>query len=150
KEKRSLLQWTQHDLSYESGVSQTVISRIENGHDTGSIREFFMLLETLDIDREEVIMKLDLNSPRKSLDDARKNNDFKKMKEILKKIPSNLQEKNKYLHTHCVYHEALIDYEENNKTRAYEKLNDIQYVLENDSFSKLLLSEIHLALGVLS
>src|SRR5699024_12319008 len=64
-------------------------------------------------------------------------------------IPSNLREKNKYLHTHCVYHEALIDYEENNKICAYEKLNDIQHVLENDSHSKLLLSEIHLAIGVL-
>lgn len=150
KEKRSLLQWTQRDLSSESAISQTVISRIENGHDTGSIREFFMLLETLDIDRDEFVERLDLISPRKRLDDARKNNDFMKMKEILKMIPSNLREKNKYLHTHCVYHEALIDYEENNKICAYEKLNDIQHVLENDSHSKLLLSEIHLALGVLS
>ena len=150
KEKRSLLQWTQRDLSSESAISQTVISRIENGHDTGSIREFFMLLETLDIDRDEFIERLDLISPRKRLDEARKNNDFVRMKEILKMIPSNLREKNKYLHTHCVYHEALIDYEENNKISAYEKLNGIQYELENDSHSTLLLSEIHLALGVLS
>lgn len=150
KEKRSLLQWTQCDLSSESAISQTVISRIENGHDTGSIREFFMLLETLDIDRDEFIERLDLISPRKRLDEARKNNDFVRMKEILKMIPSNLREKNKYLHTHCVYHEALIDYEENNKISAYEKLNGIQYELENDSHSTLLLSEIHLALGVLS
>lgn len=150
KEKRSLLQWTQCDLSSESAISQTVISRIENGHDTGSIREFFMLLETLDIDRDEFIERLDLISPRKRLDEARKNNDFVRMKEILKMIPSNLREKNKYLHTHCVYHEALIDYEENNKISAYEKLNSIQYELENDSHSILLLSEIYLALGVLS
>src|SRR5699024_11866745 len=38
----------------------------------------------------------------------------------------------------------------NNKRCAYEKLNDIQHALENDSHSKLLLSEIHLAVGVLS
>ncbi|CAM3306447.1 helix-turn-helix domain-containing protein [Nosocomiicoccus ampullae] len=55
KEKRSLLQWTQCDLSSESAISQTVISRIENGHDTGSIREFFMLLETLDIDEMNLL-----------------------------------------------------------------------------------------------
>lgn len=150
KEKRLLLQWTQRDLSSESAISQTVISRIENGHDTGSIREFLMLLETLDIDRDEFISRLDLISPRKRLDEARKNNDYRQMKEILKMIPSNLRKKNKYLHTHCVYHEALIDYEENNKVCAYQKLHDIQYVLENDRHSKLLLSEIHLALGVLS
>ncbi|MDK6862820.1 MULTISPECIES: helix-turn-helix domain-containing protein [Nosocomiicoccus] len=149
KDKRQRLKWTQRDLSLESSISQTVISRIENGHDTGSVREFFALLETLDIDREEFIMQLDLISPRKQLDDARKHKDFTKMKQVLEGIPSYIREKNSYLNTYCIYHEALLSYRADDLVRAIHLLQEAKSMLEIYNPIDVILAEVHLMIGII-
>lgn len=125
RHRRKLMALSQQQLAKRSGVTQSMISRLENTDTSIPLDCFISIINTLSLDITDVVPNVSKEKMVKTMDEldiARTNRDFEKIKQILNRHPVTFWNKCPELQIYRSWHDALLNYHDGEHDTAIQKI----------------------------
>lgn len=125
RHRRKLMALSQQQLAKRSGVTQSMISRLENTDTSIPLDCFISIINTLSLDITDVVPNVSKEKMTKTMDEldvARTNRDFEKIKQILNRHPVTFWNKCPELQIYRSWHDAILNYHDGEHDTAIRKI----------------------------